>query len=388
MKKRLAAALLCLLLILSLSPAPPARAAGGSVCFMAAGDSILPLSDATMPFWYNGVLYIDSAVFTSETGGRGSLRVARTFNNNDSQLILYGGGRSLWFEQNLDHGYDLDGGSYYPGCQIRNGRYFVPAAVVAKFFDLLYSVTDVQLQSEGQRVRGSLVWLRRPGFIMEDEEFFAAATFAIASRYEDYIREKESQAEEAEPDPELPEPPDAPEYSGQSVFLCLEAGDSTAGLLDVLDRRHVQAAFFCTPAFLESQGSLLRRMTATGHSIGILVEGSDPERGTAEQLELGNQALERATCGRTRLAFLRNGSAAQLRTAQELGFRCLEPGLDRSGYGLRNTSGASNLLRRISGRRGNVSVWLGDAVTAAGLRALLSGAEELELQYLAWTETS
>lgn len=381
MKKRLAAALLCLLLILSLSPAPPARAAGGSVCFMAAGDSILPLSDATMPFWSGGYLYVDSAIFSSDVGWS-ALRVARTF-NNDTQLVLYRRGQSLWFEKGQDHGYDLDGNTYTPGCLVRNGEVFVPAAVVAQFFGLLYSVTDVRLQSGDQRIKGSLVWLRQSGFIMEDQEFFAAATFAIASRYEDYLRAKESQA--APPDPEVPS---GTEIQGRIVYLCLEAGQETASMLDALDRYRAQAAFFCTPEFLESQGDLLRRMAATGQSVGILADAGDPERSVEDQLRAGNLALDRATCGRTRLALIKNGTEESRRTARALGFRCLEGVPDRGEYELRTASHASTLLRRISAKRGDVSVWLGSRADEAGLRAFLAAAGDVDGQCLAWTETS
>ncbi len=61
MKKRGAALLFCLLLVLQL--ALPVRAAG-SVYFVAAEASVLPLTDATMPFWSGGYLYVPASVFT------------------------------------------------------------------------------------------------------------------------------------------------------------------------------------------------------------------------------------------------------------------------------------------------------------------------------------
>lgn len=381
MKKRIAAAALCLLLAFQIS-APPAEAAGSYAFFMAVGDSILPFSEQTMPFWDNGYLYVDSDIFTD--AGWTALRVARTLSNNDTQLILYSRGQSLWFEKGQSYAYDLEGGTYTPGCIERYGRIFVPAAVVAQFFDLLYSVTDVRLRVEGQKVSGQLVWIRRPGSIMKDQEFFAAATFAIASRYEDYLREKEDRSGE-----ELPEtPPDGTELEGRSVCLCLRAGDETAALLNTLDSYRAQAAFFCAPAFLEEQGDLLRRMAATGQGIGILVDAADGEWSVEAQLEAGNRALERATWGRTRLVMVEHGGEEALRAVRELGYRCLTPDLDRSGEDLHTASQASALLRRISTRGGDVSVWLSDRASAAGLGAFLSAAGDMEGRCLAWTETA
>lgn len=376
MKKRITAGLCCLLLVFQLS-APPARAEG-YICFMAAGDMILPLSDQTMPVWYNGYLYIDSSIFTGV--GRTALKVARTFNNNDTQLVLYGGGQSLWYERGADHGYDLNGGTYSPGCLVRNGEVYVPAASVAQFFGLVYSVTDVTVQVDGKKVKGNLAWLRRPGFVMQDEEFYAAATFTLASRYQDYLRDKEDQSGET------PGVPDGVEIDGRSVFLCLKAGESTPALLDALDRAGAQATFFCTPDFLHNQGDLLRRMAATGQAVGILADAADPDWTVAEQLEAGNAALFRATCGKTRLAYLQGGGSQSLQAAREAGFRCLQPDLDRSGYALRNASGALELVQRLAGRRGDASVWLGDTASPAGLRSFLSAAQGAGGLCTAYTE--
>ena len=62
MKKRWAMGLLCCLLLFQL--AFPAKAAV-SVYFVAAEESVLPVTDATMPFWANGYLYVPASVFTN-----------------------------------------------------------------------------------------------------------------------------------------------------------------------------------------------------------------------------------------------------------------------------------------------------------------------------------
>ena len=83
MFKRMAAGLCCLLLVFQL--AAPVRAEAGYICFVAAGESILPLSDSTMPFWHNGYLYIASSIFTGV--GREALNIGRI--SNSGQVILY-----------------------------------------------------------------------------------------------------------------------------------------------------------------------------------------------------------------------------------------------------------------------------------------------------------
>ena len=379
MRRRIGAAVCCLLLLAQLVPPPQARAAG-YLCFVAVGDSILPLSDSTMPFWRDGFLYVPASSFAG--GARESLGIGQTANSE--QVILYRVGRrgTLRFDAGSDLAYDGDGNSYYPGGVQRNGEMFIPASVVAEVFGLQYSVADAQFTVDGQRVHADLAWVRRPGSSLTPQVFANAASFTLASRYADYLREQEQTGAET------PEPSTGVEIEGKRIYLCLEAGADTGAQLDALDRYGAQAAFFCTPDFLAEQGDLLRRMAASGQSIGILADGADPDRSVAEQLAAGNEALERATCGRTRLCRVENGDAADLQTARAAGYRCLEEDLDRSGSALAGSANASTLLQRVSSWRGDVSVWLGGAASAAGLRAFLSAAEHAEGQCLAWTETA
>jgi hypothetical protein len=187
---------------------------------------------------------------------------------------------------------------------------------------------------------------------------------------------------------ETPEASGGVEVDGKKIYLCMNAADHTETLLNLLDQYHSQAAFFCTPEFLETQGDLLRRMTATGHAVGILVDAGDPERSLEEQLRAGNRALEQATFTKTRLVRVENGDEQAFRTVREAGYRFLEPDLDRTGYQLQGVAGANSLLRSISNRRGDVTVWLGDTAGAGGLRAFLAAAGNAEGQCLAWTETA
>lgn len=376
MFKRMAAGLCCLLLVFQL--AAPVRAEAGYICFVAAGESILPLSDSTMPFWHNGYLYIASSIFTGV--GREALNIGRI--SNSGQVILYSSGRSLWFEKEKGYAHDTDGNTYYPGGVQRNGEMYVPASVVAQFFGLQYSVTDVKISAAGSQVRGDLAWIRQSGSVLTEQMFVNAASFTIASRYMDYLKEQEDETTDL-----TPEVPTGVEVEGKRFYLCLAGGENTEALLDALELYRVQAAFFCTPEFMAEQGDLLRRMAATGQAIGILADAADREQTVAEQLEAGNQALLLATCGKTRLACVQNGDDQDRATARAAGYRCLEADFNQSGQGLSSTN-APALLQRLSSHRGDVTLWLGDHTSAAGLRAFLAAAEDADGQCLAWTETA
>lgn len=369
MKRRAAALILCLLLALQLSLSP-ARAAD-RVYFTAVGSYVLPLSDNTMPFWSGGYVYIASSIFTGTA--RESLDISQVFNRDQGRLVLYGGGRSLTYTLSDNCALDNDGAAYYPGAIQRNGTVFVPASTVSRYFDLVYSVIEVD--------QGSMVWLRQPSYGVSDKLYADAAQYSVDSVYADYIRAKESAGPEGGSSgggrpSGAPGAQDAAGLEGKRIALCLQGGTDAAALADALEAYDAGAAIFFTPEEMERQGGTLRRLTARGQSVGILADAADPDRSVAGQLEAGNAALFRATCGKTRLVYLKNGGAQDLRAAEAAGYLCLRPDLDRSGSSLRSAAGAQELVRRLSAWRGDASVWLGDSVSGAGLRAFLSAARE------------
>lgn len=352
MKKRWAMGLLCCLLLFQL--AFPAKAAG-SVYFVAAEESVLPVTDATMPFWANGYLYVPASVFTN-------LGISVINNTAKKMTVLEKDRRAMLFDWAKGTAQDSSGSLFTPGVIQSGGLVFVPASTVANFFGLQYSVTDV--------TNGYLVWLRSPDFGMSAKDFANAATYNMEERYNAYNRDATSSTT-----PNVPVTPSAP-TRGARIHLCLEADQRTSGLLDALDRANGWATFYCTPDFLESNGELLRRMAASGHAVGILAESGED---TAEQLRRGNEALYRATLGKTRLAYVPDAEKTELQALEEVGWRCLTPSMDRSDYKLESSSNASALMKRVSARRGDVSVWLGTTASAAaaGICDLRSGSGPL-----------
>lgn len=380
MKRRTAAALLCLLLVFQLSM-PPVRAAE-KVYFTAVGSYVLPLSDNTMPFWSGGYVYIPSSIFTGT--GREALGVSQVLDGGQEWVVLYSTRKSLTYNFADNCALDNDGKAYYPGAIQRNGTVFVPASIVSRYFDLVYSVIEVE--------RGSMVWLRQPGYGVSDKLYADAAQYSMNSVYADYIRAREENLPADGSSGGDSRPPggagtqDPAGLEGKRIALCLKAGNDASSMADALASYESGAAFFFTPEEMERQGGLLRRLTAMGLGIGILADAGDQSRTVAEQLEAGNGALFRATCGKTRLAYVQNGGSQALQEAEERGFRCLRPGLDRSGTALRGASGAQELIQRLAGRRGDAAVWLGDAASPAGLRALLSSVKEAGGTCVSYTE--
>lgn len=386
--KRILTVILCVLLLVQLSLIPAYGAE--RVYFTAVGNNVLPLSDSTMPFWSSGYVYVASSVFTG--AGRESLGISQVINNEKNRVVLYSGGRSLTFDLSQYTAKDNDGQVYYPGAVRRNGTIFVPAYAVTRCFDLTYSVIEVR--------RGSLVWIRQSSYTLSDSYYADAAEYSMESVYADYLRTREQMeppperpapstgtgsgtsgtgggtgspavtpSPQPKPDPEpVPEEEETLELHGKRIYLCIAAGGDTAGLLDALDAYQAQGAFFFLPEQMAASGNLLRRMSATGQSIGIIAD-SGGARTVARQLEDGNRVLSQATCGKTRLAMVIGGTRSEPE-----GFRTVQA--DLSEWSLQSRSASENLLKRIASRRGDVTVWLSDGVTAGGLRTFLAAVQE------------
>ena len=373
MRRKLAALLLCLLLVFQMSAVP--SEAAGTVYFTAVNKNVLSLSDATMPFWSGGYLYVPSTIFTGV--GR-DLGVSYYPNIAKQTVLLYVDDTiysSLVFDLNKDYAIDNEGNMYFQKPIQRGGVIFLPISLIARCFGLLYSTVEVD--------RGYLVWVRNPDMDMEERYFADAARSRMDYEYSQYLRNQGTAAEET-----VPEQSEPSVVTGQRIYLSMEAAESAAvsSLLDTLDRYDAQAAFYCTAGFLEEAGDLLRRMSAAGQAIGLIADAAD-DRPVTEQLEAGNRLLSQAASVKTRLAWIRNATAEAVAEAEAAGFCCLTPDLDRSAYPLSSTGAADTLFQRVTSRSGAVTVCLGDGANAAGLGSFLSAAEAADDRCLAMTET-
>ena len=453
--RRLPAFMLSLLFLFRLSCF---AASAENLYFVAVENIVLPLSDDSMPVWYDGYLYISADVFTGTV--RDAVGISRA--KIGDGVLLYCKEKSLLFRNNYPYAQDTEQNTYTPGMLWHDGEAYVPASVVARYFSLLYSVTDVP--------HGKLVWLREDSFHMQDQAFAKAATFQLNTVYQEYLKATEPEplpADEPEPpdepdssetlpdEPELTEPPeetsppvteepvtpvqpvtpvpsvptvprqpavstpsvpasrpvtpakpanppqtavpetplpetvpdDSPETlsGGQTLYLCLRGDSSTSALLDVLDRHGIRATVLCDASFLSTQGDLLRRMTATGHCIGLYAA---PSPSVSDTLDAMNAQLLRVTMEKTRLVYLDGATEEQLRTVRNAGFLCFRPTLDRTGEPLRSSRQAFDLLNLVSQTSDPVLLWLGSAVNRSALNTFLSNALELRDVFLPWDETA
>lgn len=369
---RLCAALLCVLLILS---GIPAAQASGTVYFTAVNETVLKLSEATMPFWTDGSLYVSSDMFADK-----ELGITYYHNVVTRTATLYDAGGALQFD--LEKGTSVDGSGYPMAISaiVRSGRIFFPVEAVADYFGLAFTQNSVD--------RGYVVRLRSEDSVLNDRLFLDAATSLLEYRYEEYEKAQSSITAPVTPvtPPDNPKPQDPPGSDERTVYLSFLAAENSERLLELLMSARVPATFFFTKAQLAENAAFARRLIVAGYGIGLVADGGQ-EIGAAEQLRAANTLLWRMTGTKTRLCVLENAGAAERQAARDAGYCCLQADVDRSEAGLPE-AGAEELYRAIHRQTGDaVTVWLADGAVPTGLQAFLRLADRNGDQLAALTES-
>jgi len=297
--KRLLSLLLGALMLCTLLP--PRASAAPTLYFTAVNDRMCDLSDETMPFWQNGLLYVAGATVDSPD----DLGIRYSYNQEKSVAILYKGQRVLYCDLTAGTMENNRTGEQYAGSPIvRSGMVFFPITALAKIFDLKYSSTKIAY--------GYLLRIRDDNAVLSDEYFIDAATDPIQKRYAQYERAHAA----AEQENETPAQVETPvRRDDLTVYLLLPAanGSMLTQLLSALENYQSHATLLLTPEVLESAGDGVRRAAATGNAIALRIGAETADEALA-QIERGNDALWRAASLRTRLVYLESTDKT-LRTA-------------------------------------------------------------------------
>lgn len=359
-------ALLCAVMML-LAEVPYARATE-TLYFTSINETVLELSDATMPFVSGGVLYVSSNMFSNK-----ELGISYSSNTVTQIATLYTAGGALRFDLKKGTVVDEQGKAMPYGAIVRSGRVFFPVEMVAEFFGLAFSNSPVTL--------GRVVRLRSEDSVLNDRLFLDAAESLLEYRFEQYEKNK-TPVVDPDPGPVTPDPPSPPspppppEKDEREVYLCFGVAENTGGLLKVLAEAQVTGTFFFTAEQIAQDPGLLRKVIIKGHAVGLLAICGEEQADAVEQLQTANDLMWRLTGSKTRLCVLVNGTETDRGAAKAAGYCCLLADVDRTSKGL-TSSNAAGLYTAIHNRSGDaVTVWLGDRAEAAGLKKFLAEADD------------
>ena len=339
--KRLLSLLLSVLMLCTLLP--PRASAAPTLYFTAVNDRMCDLSDETMPFWQNGLLYVAGAT----VDGPDDLGIRYSYNQEKSVAILYKGQRVLYCDLTAGTMENNRTGEQYAGLPIvRSGMVFFPITALAKIFDLKYSSTKIAY--------GYLLRIRDDNAVLSDEYFIDAATDPIQKRYAQYERAHAA----AEQENETPAQVETPvRRDDLTVYLLLPAanGFMLTQLLSTLENYQSHATLLLTPELLESAGDGVRRAAATGNAIALCISAETADEALA-QIERGNDALWRAASLRTRLVYLE--SADKTLRAAVVGAGYCPITINTSDFTRSGTHWADTALKW-AGRSTSVRLYLG-----------------------------
>lgn len=339
--KRLLSLLLSVLMLCTLLP--PRASAAPTLYFTAVNDRMCDLSDETMPFWQNGLLYVAGVT----VDGPDDLGIRYSYNQEKSVAILYKGQRVLYCDLTAGTMENNRTGEQYTGSPIvRSGMVFFPITALAKMFDLKYSSTKIAY--------GYLLRIRDDNAVLSDEYFIDAATDPIQKRYAQYERAHAA----AEQENETPAQVETPvRRDDLTVYLLLPAanGFMLTQLLSTLENYQSHATLLLTPELPESAGDGVRRAAATGNAVALRIDAATAAEALA-QIERGNDALWRAASLRTRLVYLE--SADKTLRAAVVGAGYCPITINTSDFTRSGTHWADTALKW-AGRSTSVRLYLG-----------------------------
>lgn len=307
---------------------------GKTIYFTAVNDTILELTDETMPFLANGEVYVPYDVFNPNTTG---IKLGVYASYGDNVVVLYGQTNgALVFDLAKDTATSSTGKKVSKRAIRHNSTIFVPVNSVVSYFGLDWSLLPSHDYGMVVRVKGQDAQIR-------DRDFLTAGDYTMESRYTAYLKanglwepsaptpsvphipsyEEILQQEQQDKPTQTPRPSvqpspspspspsqsDAPKPEGGEVYVavrCAPGGD-TAALAAALGRQNAQGVFFFPVEALAGRDDEVRALAASGHKVGLLLDGETPEQRQA-QAEEGSRLMAHILRAGTDLALMAEGA--------------------------------------------------------------------------------
>ena len=262
MKKRIATMLLCVCILLTLTPA--AGAAEPPLNLIAVGD-LLPSELINTAAYYGSAIYVPYWLFT----GYG-LRLSYTYSAANSTACLSTPEKQLYFDLSAGKTYDGDAYQYSVSAIMRGGTVYLPLSFVSSFFG------SFSYKNIGGNEYGSILRIHTGREVLTDEEFLRMAKPAMKRYYASYYQTQEANTPTPTPVPG-PNEGDSLPHAGDTAALGLE-GIPSRETLEMLNRLGMTACFFLTAEDVRSNTDLVRRLICSGFSLGALCpEGTAAE---------------------------------------------------------------------------------------------------------------
>lgn len=332
--KKFLGAVLILAVCLSVLLPLPVRAA--DICFTAIDESVLKLTNESMPVWSGGVLYAPYTTFNESDNGISKWGIQTSYSKTGNKVTVFDTRRFLEFDLKTGTCWDdLTGIAYSGGAIVRGGRPYLPVGIVCEHFGLTYSYREIE--------QGSLLRIKTNKAVIPDSRFPDAADNVLNHRLKEYNQSQAgSTPTTGTPVPQTPgqKPPVENDQSVNTylAFRCEDAEHLEAVLL-VMDGMREKGMFFLERELIETRSDLVMRLLGSGHSVGLLAWGESIEQ-VRSALEQGRSALAGQVFCATTVAFVDKQFREEL---EQDGWICWNSTLDLTPE---DSAGANYFARR------------------------------------------
>lgn len=320
--------LLCIMLVIALvlcAVPVVGGVAGNGIIFLAVNDSIpITLSADTMPFYSGGTLYVPYTLFDVT-----ALGVTASYNVLNMTLTLSDSSRRIVFD--LENGTSADSSNSGASWSTisKSSIVFVPAEYCAGFFGIGVSMLtslggySVVRFTTGDQVYDDSYFIEKADSLIETRaaQYFnntaslspspqvtvsasaspsasasATPSATVTSEPSAQTPTSEEETPDASDEPEEPDETEGPEEEEeaepQDVYLVYYNAEGMEAMAETLEAQGMTGAFFLTQEELSAHPTLLSRLFAGGHAVGLLLE-SDAD--VAAQLAAANETADQQT---------------------------------------------------------------------------------------------
>jgi len=270
MKKRIVAVIVVLCLMAAFLPT--ASRAAITPYFMAVNDTLLPFKTDTMPYISGGEFLVPVKVF----GGLGIYDVPSV----DSGFVRLYRGVKKYVDFYTASGVteDTDGNLlYWPPARRIGSNFYVPLRQVCDYFGLTYDIIVVPRDI----IANEQTWIVRivANASINNPTFISLKKNELRNAYNEYYTPTEPvsppQTDTTVPPPPPPEEP-PPDFSDVTIHMSFfdVSEESAGGILDLLDIQTAfghHSCFFVKADDIRENSGFIRRISGSGHTIGILL---------------------------------------------------------------------------------------------------------------------
>jgi len=356
MRKRILLVLIALCMLAAFVPAVANAAI--TPYFVAVNDTLLPFYEDTMPFISGGILFMPDNVFEHIDDiwaiGSASLEYIRLYKGK-TYVDFYTDSRLT-----LDH----DGNTLrWPAARIIGEKFYLPMRQVCDYFGLTPQVIEVtrDIIADQQMYVVRIVSTSQ----INGETFVGLNKSAIRAAYNQYYGPLLPPV--SPPTDVPPTPPEEPPPSYGDVTIHLSFYDISAGsagaILDLLDIQMEQgfySCFFVSGNDIAEDPGLIRKISGSGHMIGIWLETG----GYSEFAETSAMLFEAAKV-KTVIVSAREASPSAVAMADANGLILWENDLGFADYDAQEVPLITDAIPVESGARRNL--WFSCSEDAASV---------------------